>query len=170
MEKITDINRIAKNKNKKIEEEKNILMGNILRKKNKILEEEEKEYISNNLITIVNGRDEGSSRNKRKERVNNKINEGRIKKIKNNRIKNIEINKEEKKEERIQTDINQIKEEIKIKSIVENENFFKKRNRKYIRKNNKNMILNNPKSERVQSQRKSKNIRFDVNLNLNINA
>ena len=170
LEKITDINRIAKNKNKKSEEEKNILMGNILRRKNKIKEEEEKEYINNNLITIVNGRDEGSSRNKIKDRVKNKINEGAFKKIKNNRIKSIEINKEENKEERIQTDINQIKEEIKIKSIVENQNFFKKRNRNYIRKNTKNMILNNPKSERVQSQRKSKNIRFDVNLNLNINA
>ena len=88
--------------------------------------------------------------------------------MRNNRIKNIEISKEDKKDERMQTDINQMKEEIKINSIVENENFFKKRSKKYIRKNNNNnMILNNPKSERVQSQRKSKNIRFNVNLNFN---
>ena len=174
-EKITDNNNTTKNKNKRIEEEKNMLIGRVLRRKNKnkINEEEEKEYSNNNLITIINERNECTSRNKAKNRVNNKISEGRVKKIRNNRIKNIVINKEENKEERMQTDINQMKEEIKINSIVENENFFKKRNKKYIRKKNNNIILNNPKSERVQSQRKAKNIRFNVDLNinnLNINA
>jgi len=174
LERMNDSNSITKSKNKRTDEEKNMLISSIPRRKNIIKEEEEKrdkEYINNNLITIDNDRDEVTSRNKIKDRFNNKISEERIKKMRNNRIKNIEISKEDKKDERMQTDINQMKEEIKINSIVENENFFKKRSKKYIRKNNNNnMILNNPKSERVQSQRKSKNIRFNVNLNLNINA
>jgi len=169
LERITDCHSITKNKNKSIEEEKNMLIGSISRRK-KIKEEEKKENIGNNLITIANDRDEGSSRNKAKQRLNKKISEGRIKKIKNNRIKNIEISKEEKNDERMKTDINQTKEEIKINSIIENQNFFKKRNKKYVRKNNNNIVLNNPKSERVQSLRKAKNMRYNANLNLNINA
>ena len=175
LEKLTDRNSITKSKNKKMEEEKNMLMRSISKEENKFKEEEveEIEYMNNNLITIDNDRNEGSSRNKEKHRLKNQINERRNKKIRSNKIKNIELTKgerEKKEEERIQTDINQIKEEFKINSIIENQNFFKKRNKEYIRKKNSNIIFNNPKSERVQSQRKSKNIRFNTNLNLSINA
>lgn len=77
-------------------------MRSISNEENKFKEEEveEIEYMNNNLITIDNDRNEGSSRNKEKHRLKNQINERRNKKIRSNKIKNIELTKGEREKKK----------------------------------------------------------------------
>ena len=178
-----------KNKIGEISTEKNKLIYKINREKNKIKEKiekineeekdkiiEEKENENENEKTI----EKDSKKEKEKEKpkdIKKKVKKEkskRGKKIKKkDKIKDIEIIKEEKEEERIQTDINQLKgNENRINNISENKIILKKSNNnqiKYSRRNVNNNSMIEKTNNKGQSQKKAKNIRLNVNLNININ-
>ena len=185
LEKKTD-----KNKIEEIADEKNKIIDNTNEGKDKMKEkaekinEEEKDKIieeneNENEKTIEKGdnKDNDKSKEKPKDKAKKKFKKEKMKKgkriKKKEKVKDIEIIKEEKEEERIQTDINQLKEnDNRINNIVENQIILKKSNNnqiKYSRRNVNNNSMIDKTNNKGQSQKKAKNIRLNVNLNININ-